>query len=41
MKEADDMSISPEGQWRSRERERLISAVDRAAGDDTGKEETV
>jgi DNA-binding ferritin-like protein (Dps family) len=31
----------PEGQWRSRERERLISAIDRAAGEDTGREETV
>ena len=31
----------PEGQWRSRERERLISAIQRAAGEDTGKEETV
>ena len=31
----------PEGQWRSRERERLISAIERAAGEDTGKEETV
>jgi DNA-binding ferritin-like protein (Dps family) len=31
----------PEGRWRSRERERLISAIERAAGEDTGKEETV
>jgi DNA-binding ferritin-like protein (Dps family) len=31
----------PEGQWRSRERERLISAIERAAGEDTEKEETV
>jgi DNA-binding ferritin-like protein (Dps family) len=31
----------PEGQWRSRERERLISAIDRAAGEDTGKEASV
>ena len=31
----------PEGQWRSRERERLISAIDRAAGEGTGKEETL
>jgi len=31
----------PEGQWRSRERERLISAIDRVAGENTGKEETV
>ena len=31
----------PEGQWRSRERERLISAIERAAGEDSGKEETV
>ena len=29
----------PEGQWRSRERERLISAIERAAGEDTGREE--
>jgi DNA-binding ferritin-like protein (Dps family) len=28
----------PEGQWISRERERLTSAIDRAAGEDTGKE---
>lgn len=26
----------PEGQWRARERERLISAIERAAGEDTG-----
>ena len=34
----------PEGQWISRERERLISAIERAeraAGEDTGTEETV
>ena len=31
----------PEGQWRSRERERLISDIDRAAGEGTGKEETL
>ena len=29
----------PEGQWRSREWERLISAIERAAGEDTGREE--
>ena len=29
----------PEGQWISRERERLISAIQRAAGKDTGNEE--
>ena len=29
----------PEGQWRIRERERLINAIDRAAGEDTGTEE--
>ena len=29
----------PEGQWISRERERLISAIERAAGEDAGKEE--
>ena len=28
----------PEGQWRIRERERLISAIARAAGEDTGNE---
>jgi DNA-binding ferritin-like protein (Dps family) len=28
----------PEGDWRLRERQRLISAIDRAAGDDTGKD---
>ncbi|HZV75167.1 MAG TPA: DUF1048 domain-containing protein [Conexibacter sp.] len=28
----------PEGQWISRERERLTSAVERAAGEDTGNE---
>jgi DNA-binding ferritin-like protein (Dps family) len=28
----------PEGQWISRERERLTSAIDRAAGKDTGNE---
>lgn len=28
----------PEGQWRIRERERLISAIGRAAGEDTGNE---
>jgi DNA-binding ferritin-like protein (Dps family) len=28
----------PEGQWISRERERLTSAIDRAAGQDTGNE---
>ena len=28
-----------EGQWINKERERLINAIDRAAGDDTGKEE--
>jgi len=30
----------PEGQWRTRERERLTNAIERAAGEDTGKEET-
>lgn len=29
----------PDGQWRTRERDRLISAIDRAAGESTGKEE--
>jgi DNA-binding ferritin-like protein (Dps family) len=29
----------PEGQWVSRERKRFISAIERAAGEDTGKEE--
>jgi DNA-binding ferritin-like protein (Dps family) len=29
----------PVGQWISRERNRFISAIERAAGDDTGKEE--
>jgi DNA-binding ferritin-like protein (Dps family) len=29
----------PKGQWVIRERERLISAIDRAAGEDTGTEE--
>jgi DNA-binding ferritin-like protein (Dps family) len=28
-----------EGQWINKERERLTNAIDRAAGDDTGKEE--
>jgi hypothetical protein len=28
----------PEGQWISRERERLASAIERAAGEDTGNE---
>ena len=28
----------PEGQWISRERERLTSAIERAAGEDTGNE---
>jgi hypothetical protein len=28
----------PKGQWRIRERERLISAIARAAGEDTGNE---
>jgi DNA-binding ferritin-like protein (Dps family) len=28
----------PEGQWRIRERERLISAIERAAGEDTANE---
>lgn len=30
----------PEGQWRIRERERLTNAIERAAGEDTGKEDT-
>jgi DNA-binding ferritin-like protein (Dps family) len=30
----------PEGQWRTRERERLTNAIERAAGEDTGKEQT-
>jgi len=30
----------PEGQWRTRERERLTNAIERAAGKDTGKEQT-
>ena len=30
----------PEGQWISRERERLTSAIERAAGEDTGNEGT-
>ena len=29
----------PDGQWRIRARERLTNAIDRAAGEDTGKEE--
>jgi DNA-binding ferritin-like protein (Dps family) len=29
----------PEGQWVTRERERLVRAIERAAGEDTGKEE--
>jgi len=29
----------PDGQWIGQERERLTSAIDRAAGQDTGKEE--
>jgi DNA-binding ferritin-like protein (Dps family) len=28
----------PEGQWRARERERLTNAIERAAGEDAGKE---
>ena len=31
----------PEGQWISRERERLTSAIERAAGEDTGDEGVV
>jgi DNA-binding ferritin-like protein (Dps family) len=30
----------PEGQWRIRERQRLTNAIERAAGEDTGKEQT-
>jgi DNA-binding ferritin-like protein (Dps family) len=30
----------PEGQWITRERERLTSAIDRSAGEDTGTEGT-
>jgi DNA-binding ferritin-like protein (Dps family) len=30
----------PQGQWITRERERLTSAIDRAAGEDTGNEGT-
>jgi hypothetical protein len=29
----------PDGQWRVRERNRLISAIDRAAGEGAGNEE--
>jgi len=29
----------PDGNWRTRERDRLISAIGRAAAEDTGKEE--
>ena len=29
----------PDGQWRVRERNRLISAIDRAAGDSAGSDE--
>jgi hypothetical protein len=29
----------PKGQWIIRERERLISAIERAAGENTGREE--
>ena len=29
----------PDGNWRTRERDRLISAIERAAGENTGKEE--
>ncbi|WP_433258770.1 DUF1048 domain-containing protein [Streptosporangium sp. CA-135522] len=29
----------PVGQWRTRERNRLTSAIERAAGEDTGKED--
>jgi DNA-binding ferritin-like protein (Dps family) len=29
----------PDGQWRIRERDRLINAIDRAAGEGTGNEE--
>ena len=28
-----------EGQWINKERERLVSTIERAAGEDTGKEE--
>jgi DNA-binding ferritin-like protein (Dps family) len=30
----------PDGQWRIRERERLTNAIDRAAGEGTGKKES-
>lgn len=33
------MQNYPEGRWRTREKERFISAVERAAGEDTGKVE--
>ncbi|GAB3967321.1 hypothetical protein GCM10029978_034380 [Actinoallomurus acanthiterrae] len=29
----------PEGRWRARERERFISAIERAAGEGTGNQE--
>jgi DNA-binding ferritin-like protein (Dps family) len=29
----------PDGHWRTRERDRLVSAIERAAGENTGKEE--
>jgi DNA-binding ferritin-like protein (Dps family) len=29
----------PDGQWRTRERDRLISAIERAAGESTGRQE--
>jgi DNA-binding ferritin-like protein (Dps family) len=29
----------PDGNWRTRERDRLISAIDRAAGENPGKED--
>jgi DNA-binding ferritin-like protein (Dps family) len=29
----------PDGHWRTRERDRLISAIERAAGENTGQEE--
>jgi hypothetical protein len=29
----------PDGQWRTRERNRLISAIERAAGENTGRDQ--
>ena len=35
----DELQNYPEGQWISRQRERLNNAIERAAGEDNGNEE--